>query len=294
MKKQILLTGGNGFIGKNIRESFLAQKYDIFAPRSYELDLTDTAAVDTFFATRRFDAVIHAAAKPGHRNAKDTNRLFYTNMRMFENLARHTECFGRLINLGSGAVYDAAADNRMVCEEEIGRRMGKDDHSFCKYVMHKRIEKTPNMLDLHIFGVFGPYEDWEIRFISNAICKTLFDLPVTLRQNRRFSYLWIRDLMPVLEYFIEHEPAYKSYNVTPDEETELLQAATAVLDAAGGGDIRVATQGYGLNYSGSNARLRAEIPHLRFTPLKEAIQDLYAYYQTNKNMINPDLLLSDK
>ncbi len=294
MKKQILLTGGNGFIGKNIRESFLAQKYDIFAPRSYELDLTDTAAVDTFFATRRFDAVIHAAAKPGHRNAKDTNRLFYTNMRMFENLARHTECFGRLINLGSGAVYDAAADNRMVCEEEIGRRMGKDDHSFCKYVMHKRIEKTPNMLDLHIFGVFGPYEDWEIRFISNAICKTLFDLPVTLRQNRRFSYLWIRDLMPVLEYFIENEPAYKSYNVTPDEETELLQAATAVLDAAGGGDIRVATQGYGLNYSGSNARLRAEIPHLRFTPLKEAIQDLYAYYQTNKNMINPDLLLSDK
>ena len=294
MKKQILLTGGNGFIGKNIRESFLAQKYDIFAPRSYELDLTDTAAVDTFFATRRFDAVIHAAAKPGHRNAKDTNRLFYTNMRMFENLARHTECFGRLINLGSGAVYDAAADNRMVCEEEIGRRMGKDDHSFCKYVMHKRIEKTPNMLDLHIFGVFGPYEDWEIRFISNAICKTLFDLPVTLRQNRRFSYLWIRDLMPVLEYFIEHEPTDKSYNVTPDEETELLQAATAVLDAAGGGDIRVATQGYGLNYSGSNARLRAEIPHLRFTPLKEAIQDLYAYYQTNKNMINPDLLLSDK
>ena len=294
MKKQILLTGGNGFIGKNIRESFLAQKYDIFAPRSYELDLTDTAAVDTFFATRRFDAVIHAAAKPGHRNAKDTNRLFYTNMRMFENLARHTECFGRLINLGSGAVYDAAADNRMVCEEEIGRRMGKDDHSFCKYVMHKRIEKTPNMLDLHIFGVFGPYEDWEIRFISNAICKTLFDLPVTLRQNRRFSYLWIRDLMPVLEYFIEHEPTYKSYNVTPDEETELLQAATAVLDAAGGGDIRVATQGYGLNYSGSNVRLRAEIPHLRFTPLKEAIQDLYAYYQTNKNMINPDLLLSDK
>lgn len=294
MKKQILLTGGNGFIGKNIRESFLAQKYDIFAPRSYELDLTDTAAVDMFFATRRFDAVIHAAAKPGHRNAKDTNRLFYTNMRMFENLARHTECFGRLINLGSGAVYDAAADNRMVCEEEIGRRMGKDDHSFCKYVMHKRIEKTPNMLDLHIFGVFGPYEDWEIRFISNAICKTLFDLPVTLRQNRRFSYLWIRDLMPVLEYFIENEPAYKSYNVTPDEETELLQAATAVLDTAGGGDIRVATQGYGLNYSGSNARLRAEIPHLRFTPLKEAIQDLYAYYQTNKNMINPDLLLSDK
>ena len=53
MKKQLLLTGGNGFIGKNIRESFLAQKYDITAPRSSELNLADTAAVDNYFKDRK-------------------------------------------------------------------------------------------------------------------------------------------------------------------------------------------------------------------------------------------------
>lgn len=58
MKKQLLLTGGNGFIGKNIRESFLAQKYDIIAPRSSELNLADTEAVDNYFKTHQFDAVI--------------------------------------------------------------------------------------------------------------------------------------------------------------------------------------------------------------------------------------------
>ena len=295
MKKQLLLTGGNGFIGKNIRESFLAQKYDITAPRSSELNLADTEAVDNYFKTHQFDAVIHAAVKPGHRNAKDPTNLLYTNLRMFENLARHTDRFGRLINLGSGAVYDTAADNRQVTEEQIGLSMGKDDHSFCKYVVHKRIEHIKNAVDLNIFGIFGKYEDWEIRFISNACCKALFDMPITLRQNRRFSYLYAPDLMPVLDYFITHEPKFKCYNVVPDEETELLQAAQTVLEVSGKDlPIKVAHTGYGLNYSGSNARLRNELHSLCFTPLKQAIADLFSFYCENKKLLNYNLLLSDK
>ena len=293
--KTLLLTGGNGFIGKNIQQSFLAEKYRITAPRSFELDLSDTRAVDAFFRTNSFDAVLHAATKPGHRNAKDPTKLLYTNLRMFENLARHTDKFGKLINFGSGAVYDVSADNRLVSEDQIGLRCGNDEHSFCKYVVHKRIAALPNAVDLNIFGIFGKYEDWEIRFISNAVCKAIFGLPVTLRQNRRFSYLYINDLMPILDYFIENTPKYKSYNITPDTETELLDAARTVARVSGSqAGIRVAAAGYGLNYSGSNARLRAELPDLAFTPFESAVKDLLQYYTQNKQKINKDLLLTDK
>lgn len=295
MRKKILLTGGNGFIGKNIRESYLSRCYEIVSPRSFELDLADTDAVDNYFRSHCFDAVIHAAVKPGHRNAKDPTNLFYTNMRMFENLARHTDRFGKLINLGSGAVYDVAADNRQVTEEEIGLRCGKDEHSFCKYAVHKRLETLPHAVDLNIFGIFGKYEDWQIRFISNAICKTLFGLPITLRQNRRFSYLYVNDLMPVLEHFIECSAVHKSYNVTPNEETELLEAAKIVRTVSGSDvKIQVASDGYGLNYTGCNSRLRAQIPSLRFTSLKRAVEDLYRYYQEKKSMLNVDFLQTDK
>ena len=295
MKKTILLTGGNGFIGKNIQASFLSEKYEIVAPRRFELDLTDTTQVDAYFRTRSFDAVIHAATKPGHRNAKDPTNLFYTNVRMFENLARHTDKFGKLINLGSGAVYDIAADNRMVSEDKIGLRCGEDDHSFCKYVVHKRIEALPNAVDLNIFGIFGPKEDWEIRFISNAVCKTLFDLPITLRQNRRFSYLFVEDLMPILDFFITHPTKYKAYNITPDEETELLSAAQIVQKVGGKNNpIHVAKEGYGLNYSGSNARLRAEMTNVVFTPLETAIEKLFKYYQARQDQLDKQLLLTDK
>ncbi|MBR2865362.1 MAG: NAD-dependent epimerase/dehydratase family protein [Elusimicrobiaceae bacterium] len=295
MTKKILLTGGNGFIGKNIQESFLSEKYQLVAPRSFELNLADTASVDAYFKEHRFDAVIHGALKPSHRNAKDPTQIFYTNIRMFENLLRHTDKFGKLINLGSGAVYDVAADNRLVKEEQIGQNCGKDDHSFCKYVQHQRLAHIPNAVDLNIFGIFGKYEDWEIRFISNAICKTLFDLPITLRQNRRFSYLYVKDLMPVLEYFIENTPRYKSYNVTPDEETELLSAAQAVQRLwKKENKILVAKDGYGLNYSGDNARLRAEMPQLSFTPFEQAVQELFDYYQSRQTQLDKNLLLKDK
>lgn len=295
MKKTILLTGGNGFIGKNIQQSFLADKYVITAPRSFELNLTDTAQVDDFFRTHRFDVVLHAAAKPGHRNAKDPSNLFYTNIRMFENLVRHTDKFGKLINFGSGAVYDTSTDNRLVTEEQIGQRCGQNELSFCQYVQHQRLAALPNVTDLNIFGIFGPHEDWEIRFISNAICKTIFDLPITLRQNRRFSYLYVKDLMPILEFFIENKTKYNTYNITPDKETELLEAAKLVQKIGGKNNpINVALEGYGLNYSGSNARLKAEMPSITFTPLETAVKELFKYYEENRGLLDKNLLLHDK
>ena len=152
MRQKILLTGGSGFIGRNILESFLADKYTITAPTHTELDLADTAQVDEFFRTHTFDIVLHTATKPGHRNAKDPTNLFYTNVRMFENLVRHTNKFGKMINFGSGAIYDVSADNRLVEEEQIGQCCGKDEHSFCKYIIYKRIESLQNVIDLNILN----------------------------------------------------------------------------------------------------------------------------------------------
>lgn len=82
-QKNILLTGGSGFIGRNILESFLSDKYHILAPSSRELNLPDEKSVDAYFESHQIDIVVHSAVKPGHRNAKDFSDLFYTNTRMF-------------------------------------------------------------------------------------------------------------------------------------------------------------------------------------------------------------------
>lgn len=293
--KKILLTGGSGFIGKNIKESYLRQKYEIISPSHAELDLSDTKAVDAYFADKHFDAVIHAAIKPVHRNAADRKDLLKTNLLMFENLERNKTQFDKFINLGSGAVYDVAANNTNVSETEIFSRIGNDDVSFCKYVIAKQIEKLPNFVDLNIFGIFGKYEDYAIRFISNAICKTLFGLPITLRQNRRFSYLYVNDLMPIIEFFIENIPQHKHYNITPDMPIELAEITEIVKSFSKENvEIRIAKDGLGADYYGNNFRLRKEIPDIKFTPIKEAIAELFGYYKNIKEDIDFPCLLNDK
>lgn len=295
--KDILLTGGNGFIGKNIRESYLTERYRIEAPSHSELDLSDTESVDAYFSGRRFDAVIHAAVKPGHRNARDFDQLFFTNTRMFFHLLRHADRCGRIINLGSGAIYDMRHYRSRMREDFFGRYVPADEHGFTKYVCGKYMEECScDVVDLRIFGIFGKYEDYAIRFISNALCKTLFDLPITLRQDRLFSYLYVEDLFPVLEYFIENKPAFKAYNVCPDEEYSLLDLAREVL-AISGKDlpIHVALEGRGLPYSGDNARLKAEMgSSLRFSPMRECIGKLYAWYEARKATLQREWLLEDK
>lgn len=294
-KLKLLLTGGNGFIGKNIQESFLAQKYEIIAPRSFELNLIDTGCTDDFFKGREFDVVLHAGTKPGHRNVSDLNNLTYSNIRMFENLARHKDKYKKFINFGSGAIYDNSKNVTNAKEEDIYKNFGENEHSFCKYVIAKRIEALDNFVDLNIFGIFGKYEDWEIRFVSNAVCKALYDLPITLRQNRRFSYLWIEDLMPVLEFFIENDVKHKSYNVVPDEKTTLLDTARLARFYSGKDlDIIVAHEGYGVDYTGSNRRLKKEFSTIKFTKMNEAICSLYNYYKENLEKIDRTKLLKDK
>lgn len=291
----VLLTGGSGFIGRNIRESFLSRKYHILAPSSQELNLADEQSVDHFFNHHTIDVVIHAAVKPGHRNAKDPTHLFYTNTRMFFNLERHRDTYQKMLVLGSGAIYDNRHYSPKMQEEDWKKHIPADEHGYCKYVCEKIIEQSSNIYDLRIFGIFGKYEDYAIRFISNAICKTLFDLPITIRQNRKFDYLYIDDLMPVLEWFIEHQPAHKAYNITPNQSVSLQDLALLVKEISGKElPIQIAREGMGLEYSGDNTRLKTEFPALKFTSLPQAIGNLYAWYKDHKSQIDICNLLTDK
>ena len=58
--------------------------------------------------------------------------------------------------------------------------------------------------------------------------------------------------------------------------------------------IVVGKPGTGPAYSGSNARLRSEIPDLKLTKIDDAIGRLYQWYSDNKHTINKELLLVDK
>ena len=296
---KILVTGASGFVGRNLREQFgsgdCAGKYEISAPSHVELDLTDGESVDAYFKNRSFDAVVHCAVKPGHRNAKDLSGLYFANTRMFFNLLKNERSFGKMIWLGSGLVYDARHYEPLIGEDFFGGHIPQDEGGFAKYVCARFTETDRKVIELRPFGVYGKYEDYAIRFISNAVCKTLAGLPVTIKQNRRFDYIHVADLIRVIDFFLCNEAKSSAYNVTSARPVELLEIARKIVELGGRkNEILISLDGMGAEYSGSNARLKAEMPVYSVTPLEEGIRGLFDFYSANLSGLDMDALKTDR
>ena len=291
----MLLTGGSGFIGRNIIET-APEWCEITAPRHSELELTDQKSVDSFFESHELDAVIHCAVKPGHRNAGDTSDLLKCDLQMFYNLARNTEPRGvKLLSLGSGCCYDMRNYRPKMKEEDMGANIPADDTGLAKYISSLHALSSKHIYDLRVFGIFGKYEDYAIRFISNAACKAVHGLPITIKQNRKFDYIQVDDFVKILEIFLKNEPERHAYNITPDSSVSLYDLAVMVRSAAGRHDlpIQVAEEGIGLEYSGDNSLFREEFG-FGFTPVEESVKSLTEWYKSRIDSIDKNLLMFDK
>jgi GDP-L-fucose synthase len=291
---KVLITGSSGFIGKNLVEH-LATRYELFVPSRAELDLADGEAVRKYLKQNPIDAIVHCAVKPGHRNAPDPSGQLFENTKMFFNLVRNQEHFDRFIFLSSGLVYDQRHYIPKMSEDYFDSHIPSDEGGLSKYISSKYIAQTPNMVELRPFGVFGPHEDYAIRFISNAICKCIFDLPITIKQNRKLDYIHVFDLALVVEQFLRNRSNHKAYNVTGDRAYELRELANLVLNSSGKDlPIKIALDGMGQEYSGDNTRLRREFQGFSPMPMEKAIKGLYSWYFENKHIIKKELLLIDK
>lgn len=290
MSKKILVTGGSGFIGRNIVEQ-LRGKYEVSAPSSTELNLLDTEAVRRFLQDNLFDAVVHAANRNQTREKIEPYDALDGNLRMFFNLERCHTLYGKMLYFGSGAENDRKHYVPNMPEDYFDTYVPGDPYGFSKYVMAKACLQNDNIFDLILYGVYGKYEEWERRFISNAICRALKGRDITLHQNVYFDYLWVDDLVDILIWFIENEPRQKRYNVCRGRKIDLYSLAVMVkeileIDC----EIVVDMPGWKPEYTGDNGRLLKEIGGYSFTGFRESVAELCAYYKRNLNQVEEEKL----
>ena len=84
---KILITGGGGFIGRNLAAQY-GICHQVLAPARAELDLLDAAAVAAYLQHHRCDAVVHAATERSNRLLGSDPGLLERNCRMFFHLAQ--------------------------------------------------------------------------------------------------------------------------------------------------------------------------------------------------------------
>ena len=211
----ILITGMNGFIGRELTAFFTKTEHNVFATCRKTLDVSNEKMVDGFFKENDIDIVLHTAIKGGKRTKKDTYFDLVENLGMFKNLYKHKEQYKLMISFGSGAEADPAGY-----------------YGLAKSIIASEIEKhNGNIVNLRIFGCFGPTEE-SARFIKGSINRVFADKPITIHQNKRMDYFYIDDLKKVVSYYIEmcDNPIPKTIDMCYDNEMSLLDIARKIKD----------------------------------------------------------------
>ena len=276
---RILILGSGGFLGRNLVEQL---PYQLLTPSKEELDLAEwfnpmlatdeqksKLTVDKYFNNHKdIDVVINCVNTD---DPKDNESVYY-------NLSHHFDKAKKWIFFGSGAEYNKTLPIVNVIENEWKNRPEpQDDYSQHKCAMSFRVEnpdKFPeckNLIILRLFGVFGKYEDIKRRFISKALLDNMAGRDITIYQNVKFSYVWVNDLVKIIDWFINNKPEYQFYNVG-GRKLSLVEIAKKV------GKYRVLKRGMANEYTCNDSRLRKETG-IKYTAFNKSLKELRKYYE---------------
>ncbi|HAH30715.1 MAG TPA: NAD-dependent dehydratase [Elusimicrobia bacterium] len=281
---KILLTGGKGFIARNLCEQ-LCTEHQVCAPGSEELDLLDAPKVGNFIKDGGFDVVVHTATYDAAPKAstKDPSKVLEKNLRMFFSVARCSRDFGKMIYFGSGAEFSREHWKPRMAEDYFDANIPCDQYGLSKYIMTKYAQSSANIYNLRLFGVFGKYDDWRYRFIPNVCARAAINLPVIINQCRFFDFLYIDDLARIVSWFIANKPSGKVYNVctgAPQDFKTLAEKAVRI----SGKKLKIIVQnpGSGVEYSGDNSALLEELKGFKFTSPDTGIKIVYDWCESRR------------
>lgn len=277
MKETILITGAgpNGITGRRIKDWFIERgEYDILAPSSKELNLTDSVAVDQYFSLHNIDYVIHSAVVYPQKDGYDD---FYLNLKMFFNLKSHDSEFKKMIYFGSGAEYDKRRNIINAREEEIGKYIPDTTYGLSKYIMSQQTAIEPSkLLNIRLFGTINPNEKPTKNVITNICYKVINGLPLKLHRDCRFSFTDIDDVIRFIDYVLKHELKYNDYNFVPSQSYLLSEIGAKIIKIANRDDqLTFIEEGLNREYTASNARIEEEFSE--FTPIEESLRKVYQF-----------------
>lgn len=276
----ILITGSNGFIGRNLSKQ-LKDKfgYDITELNRSNCDLLDQKSVDNFFISRnqKYDLVLHTAVEGGRRNKPDNPELVFNNLLMLYNLLTYQNYFQCIVSFGSGAELDRRYD---VNEKSINR-YPIDPYGLSKSIISKLCDSESKLCNFRVFNCFGIDEQPD-RMIRSNIEKYLRKENIIIHQNRKMDFFYIDDLALLIHSFIDHNNIPKSFDCCYSDKYDLMQIADMInsLDSHKV-DVQIAEQkqinpinALAKDYIGPSLKINID-----FIGLKKAMKIMYETYK---------------
>ena len=191
-KLKILITGGNGYIGKSLYNAF-DNTYNVTNITRKDFDLTSYEDMNKFFHEKYFDIVIHTAVAGGSRLKEDSYEDMDINLTMYYNLLQHRSHYGKLIHFGSGAENNVP----------------DSPYGLSKRVISKSISNIDNFYDIRIYAVFDENE-LDTRFIKSNILRYINNENLIVHENKEMDFFYMKDLIKIVDHCIQTDHPYRS------------------------------------------------------------------------------------
>lgn len=170
---KILVTGGNGFLGKFVTNELKKNNANFFVSRRVDFDLTRETEVVRLLQTTRPDLIIHlAAAVGGIRETKQNpGKFFYDNLMMGTMLMEQARRFGvaKFVAVGSVSAYPKSTPVPF-CEEDLWD--GYPEKTMAPYGLAKKMLLVQsesyreqygfNSIYLLLTNLYGEYDNFDL------------------------------------------------------------------------------------------------------------------------------------
>lgn len=205
---KVLITGGGGFVGRNVSRCLKQLGHEVLAPTHRELDMTDLHKCMAYFNENKVESIVHTAFK-GHFSAANQYQDFLDNIKMFDNLV-WLDDFRPTIIIGSGAEFDRRYSIDCENEDHLFKSWPVDLYGLSKNIISRRaLGHTENEEEteihapfiLRLFGCFGPDEP-DFRFIKRSISRLKEGLPIEIQKNKQMDFFFVDDVAAVIHRVI--------------------------------------------------------------------------------------------
>ena len=300
--KKVLVTGGTGFLGKNLQKVKPTWKYS----NSSDCDLTKYQETFDWIVSEKPDAIIHLAAKVGgiKDNSLNPADFFDKNILMNTNIikAAHNAGVNRVLSALSTCIFPEKVDVYPFSEESLllGPPPSTNlSYGFAKRALHiqscaYRTQHNRNYSTFCPSNIYGPYDNFDLEtshFIA-ALIRKVHERDIKTNNVEMWGtgkpkrqQLYVKDLARIVPILLSKHNSDTPLIIAPDENLSIEKSCNILANSI--------NEQINFNFNnildgqfrkdGSNTQLRKVIEdNFEFTSFSIGIRETYEWYKSSR------------
>jgi GDP-L-fucose synthase len=252
---KIYVAGHGGLVGSALVRNLQKQGYENLLLRTHrELDLTNQAAVNQFFAAERPEVVILAAAKVGGINANNTfpAEFIYQNLMISANVvhAAYLNQVSKLLFLGSSCIYPKLAPQPLKEDSLLSGHLEPTNEAYaiakitgielCKFYRRQYGCNFISAMPTNLYGINDNF-DLETSHVLPALIRKFHEAKIAQAPEvviwgtgtPQREFLYVDDLADACVFLLNQYDGERHVNVGTGDDLQIRELAVLIKKIVG-------------------------------------------------------------